>query len=331
MPPRTTRPPPPQGQPVNLLSTPSGQATSSPTQALPLQEVDSSVNRRHNAHRVRRDFAWRSPGGPIANPNPLNSAFEVVDHAIIQAPDGRLRRIRVLHDAYAADSTLADTSLESFSHRTGTLDFDLHTAIGTSRLQADEMVLKLILPDGSPRFLKTISTEMRAQKAFTITQKTIDLPPMWNSKHFQDQLQIGPNQNIRCLNFTEGAEIELLLGGDNVFLSPFEMDRYEDSQGGVILYRSPLQSELLLLGGSRIVGPSLVSTDGTSSRGFRLTTDNQEAIIRRTTVKEKLPVLFPENPLAKMSKLDQQFFRGLSPSPPTPKSLQGVCRMSYLQ
>ena len=326
VPPRTTRPPPPQGQPVNLLSTPSGQATSSPTQALPLQEVDSSANRRHNAHSVRRDFAWRSPGGPIANPNPLNSAFEVVDHAIIQAPDGRLRRIRVLHDAYAADSTLADTSLESFSHRTGTLDFDLHTAIGTSRLQADEMVLKLILPDGSPRFLKTISTEMRAQKAFTITQKTIDLPPMWNSKHFQDQLQIGPNQNIRCLNFTEGAEIELLLGGDNVFLSPFEMDRYEDSQGGVILYRSPLQSELLLLGGSRIVGPSLVSTDGTSSRGFRLTTDNQEAIIRRTTVKEKLPVLFPENPLAKMSKLDQQFFREFEDSHlllPHPRACKG--------
>ena len=276
--------------------------------ALPLQ-TDSSASRRHNTESVRRDFAWRSPGGRIANPNPLNSAFEVLDHAIIQAPDGRQRRIRVLHDQYAADSTLADASLESFSHRTGTLDFDLHTANGTSRIQTDEMVLKLILPDGSPRFLKTISTEMRAQKAFQVTQKTIDLPPTWNSKHFQNQLLVGPNQNIRCLNFTEGAEVELLLGGDNVFLSPVEMDRYEDAQGGVILYRSPLQSELLLLGGSRIVGPTMVATKGTSSRGFRLTTDNQEAFVRRTAAKEMPPVLFPENPLAKMSKLDQQFFR----------------------
>ena len=280
-----------------------------PPPALPLQADGSSANRRHNTGRVKRDFAWRSSGGPIANPNPLNSAFEVVDYATIQAPDGRLRRIRVLHDQYAADSTLADTSLESFSHRTGNLVFDLHTANGTSRIQTDEMVLKLILPDGSPRFLKTISTEMRAQKAFMVTQKTIDLPPMWNPKHFQDQLLVGPNQNIRCLNFTEGAEVELLLGGDNVFLSPVEIDRYEDAQGGVILYRSPLQSELLLLGGSRIVGPVMLAAKGTSSRGFRLTTDNQEAIVRRTAVKETPPVLFPENPLAKMSKLDQQFFR----------------------
>ena len=195
---------------------------------------------------MRRDFAWRSPGGPIANPNPLNSGLEVVDHAVIEAPDGSIRRLRVLHDEYGADSTLADASLESYSHRTGNLDLDLHTANGTSRIQTDEMVLKLILPDGSPRFLKTVSTEMRSQKAFTVTQKTIDLPPMWNPMHFQNKLQIGPNQNIRCLNFTEGTEVELLIGADNAFLSPIEIDRYEDSRGGVILYRSPLQSDLLL-------------------------------------------------------------------------------------
>ena len=308
------------------LPTPHNQNPTTTPPAPPLQVGNTSTNRRLNTDTVKRDYAWRSHGGPLANPNPLNSAFEVVDHAVIEAPDGRLRKIRVLHDEYAADSTLADLSLESFSHRTGALDLDLHTANGTSRIQTDEMVLKLILPNGKPRFLKTISTEMRTQKAFKLTQKTIDVPRTWNSKHFKNQSHVGPNHNIRCLNFTEGPEIELLIGGDNAFLAPVELYRYEDHQGCVTLFQSPLQSDLLLLGGSRIVGHALVPTEGTSSRGFRLTTGNQEASVRRTATEEPEPVLFPENPLAKMSKLDQQFFREFEDSnllPPHPRVCKG--------
>ena len=305
---------------------PHNQGTTVTPPAPPLQLENSSTNRHLNTDCVKRDYAWRSQGGPLANPNPLNSAFEVVDHAVIEAPDGRLRKIRVLHDEYAADSTLADISLESFSHRTGAVDLDLHTANGTSRIQTDEMVLKLILPNGKPRFLKTISTEMRAQKAFKLTQKTIDVPMTWNSRHFKNQSHVGPHHNIRCLNFTEGPEIELLIGGDNAFLAPVELDRYEDHQGCVTLFQSPLQSDLLLLGGSRIVGHALVPTVGTSSRGFRLTTENQEASVRRTAIDEPEPVLFPENPLSKMSKLDQQFFREFEDSnllPPHPRVCKG--------
>ena len=44
-------------------------------------------------------------------------------------------------DAYGADSTLADVSLESFSHRTGVMNLDLHTANGTTKVETDEMVL----------------------------------------------------------------------------------------------------------------------------------------------------------------------------------------------
>ena len=61
---------------------------------------------------------------------------------------------------------------------------------------------------------------MRTQKAFKLTQKTIDVPNTWNAKHFQNKSHVGPNHNIRCLNFTEGSEIELLIGADNAFLAP---------------------------------------------------------------------------------------------------------------
>ena len=301
--------PAPSAAPARSSAPSTAPARAAPPPALPLQDDGGSTNRRHKVNSVDRDFAWRSPGGPLVNPNPMGSALEVIDHAIIEAPNGHRRLIRVLHDEFGADSTLADIGLESFSHRTGKLDFGLHTANGSSRIQTDEMVLKLILPNGSPLFLKAVSTEMRSKKAFSITQKSIDLPPSWNSMHFQNQLRIGHNENIRCLNYTTGSEVELLLGGDALNFSPREIDRFTDSHGSVILYESLLQSELLLLGGSRIVGSSFVPTNGTSSRGFRLTTDDQEVSLRRVATNEGPPILFPENPLAKMSKLDQQFFR----------------------
>ena len=120
---------------------------------------------------------------------------------------------------------------------------------------------------------------------------------------------------MRCLNFTEGPEIELLLGSDNAFLSPIEMDRYEDAGGGVVLYRSCLQNDILLLGGSRLIGPALVpKCEGTSQRGFRLTSQNnikkkgRDAFVRRTVVKENDDkARFPGKLLPKMSKMDTQF------------------------
>ena len=301
--------------------------------APPQQEGNVVTHSRRHKVGVKRDFAWRSPGGQLANPNPANTALEVVDHCIIQAPDGRYKKCRVIHDQFGADSTLADVSLESFSHRTGVLNLDLHTANGTTRVETDEMVLKMIMPDGKPRFLKTIATEMRSQRAFRLVQKCIDAPCAWNPKHFNNRSQIGQNHNLRFLNFTEGPEIELLLGADNAFLSPIEIDRYEDAGGGVVLYRSYLQNDLLLLGGSRLIGPALVPTcDGTSQRGFRFTAQSgtdkqcQDVLVRRTVAKENDDVLFPENPLAKMSKLDKQFFKEFEDSnllPPHPRACAG--------
>ena len=237
--------------------------------APPQQEADAVANNRRHKVGVQRDFAWRSPGGPLSNPNPANTALELVDHCIIQAPDGRYKKCRVIHDAYGADSTLADVSLESFSHRSGVMNLDLHTANGTTKVETDEMVLKMIMPNGQPRFIKTIATEMRSQRAFRLVQKCIDAPCAWNQKHFNNGSQVGPNHNLRFLNFTEGPEIELLLGADLAFLSPMEVDRFEDAGGGVVLYRSCLQNDIFLLGGSRLVGPAVVPTsDSSSQRGF---------------------------------------------------------------
>ena len=298
----------------------------------PPQPGTSSTNRRHKVHGVNREYAWRSDGGPIRNPNPLNSAFECLDHCIVEAPDGRRRKVRVIHDQYAADSTLADISLESYSHRSGGLDLAMHTAIGTSRIRTEEMVLKIIMPDGSSRFVKTISTEMRSQKAFTVMKKCIDVPAVWNRKYFNNKAHISPNNNLRFLNFAEGPEVELLLGADNAFIAPMELERFEDGAGSVVLYRSCLQNDVLLLSGSRLVGPSIVPTSGTQQRGFRFTTEDtqhggsHEVVVRRVASKETDPILFPATSLSKMTKLDQEFFNQFQDSNlliPHPRACKG--------
>ena len=313
-----------------LDTTSSEEAQSAPS---PPQQDSAGVNNRRHKVAVKRDFAWRSPGGKLTNPNPMGSSLELVDHVVIQAPDGSLCKIRVLHDQFAADSSMADISLESFSHRTGVLRLDLHTANGTTKVEADEMVLKLIMPDGQPRFIKTIATDMRSQKAFTLMQKSIDAPPAWNMRYFNSQANIGKNGNLRFFNFREGPDVQLLLGADLACLSPLEVDRYEDDGGGVVLYKSRLQNDMYLLGGSRLIGPALVPMyDSTAQRGFQFTAQNgtdadrQDVIVRRTQVKETNDVLFPENPLAKMSKLDQQFFKEFQDSnllPPHPRACAG--------
>ena len=314
--------PPKKGPPVAVTSA-----------SAPPQPGTSSTSRRHKVHGVNREYAWRSDGGPIRNPNPLNSALECLDHCIVEAPDGRRRRVRVIHDQYAADSTLADISLESYSHRSGGLDLAMHTAIGTSRMRTDELVLKIIMPDGNSRFVKTISTEMRSQKAFSVIKKCIDVPAVWNRKYFNNKAIIGQNNNMRFLNFTEGPEVELLLGADNAFIAPMELERFEDSAGSVVLYRSCLQNDVLLLSGSRLVGPSIVPTSGTQQRGFRFTIEDDtqhegsnEVVVRRVASKETDPVLFPATSLSKMTKLDQEFFNQFQDSNlliPHPRACQG--------
>ena len=285
----------------------------------------ASANRRV---QTKRDFAWRSEGGPLLNPNPVNSGLDMVDHVIIEGPNGDRRKVRVIHDQFGAADSLSDINLEPFSHRTGNMALTMHTATGSSQLRTDEMVLKLLLADGSFWYIKTIATEMRAQQAFTLQQKIIDLPPHWNPQYFGNTLTIGPNANIRGVNFTEGPEIELLLGSDLGYLAPMEVDRHMDNMGCVTLYKSQLQNELMLLGGSRLVGLSTVPPrDITHHRSFRIGSSSEEVTIRRTiTDDKKAPVLFPENPIAKMSKTDQHFFKSFQDNnllPPHPRACKG--------
>ena len=302
--------------------------------SLPPPPVVNKGPQETKNHRVKvnRDFVWRSSGGPIANPNSIDSAFEMIDHVLIEGPDGQIKRIRVLHDTFGAPTSMADVNLESFSHRTGPLQLDVHTANTSTKLNTDELVLKLILPNGEPQFIKTIATDMRAQRAFKVSSKTIDVPLAWNAKYFANSTpqHCHNNGNLRFANLHEQDQIDLLLGSDNSHFSPLELERYKDSAGQCTLYRSQLQTDQLLIGGGRIVGPAVVPIGSSQQRSFQVTTGDggsgSVTILRTAAHEMDATALFPENPLARMSKLDQKFFMEFEDNnllPPHPRACKG--------
>ena len=273
-----------------------------------------------------REFATRNFSGPLLNPTPLNASLELIDTCIIQAPDGTLRKCRVVHDQFGAGDTLADVQLARYSHSTMPVDMSIHTATGTQKLQTSEFVLKIILPNGKSESIKAVATDMRSQKAFHIIQKVIDVPIEWNNRFFSNKALIGENKSIRFLNLVEGPEVEILLGSDNSFLAPKELERFKDSHGCATMYKSMLQNEQFLVGGGRIVGCAVVPLLGSQQRSFRLGDTGEQVSVRRISTERPESVLFPAESMAKLSKVDQKFMKEFSDNnllPPHPRACEG--------
>ena len=226
--------------------------------------------------------------------------------------------------------SLADNSLVRYSHAKvkGGVNITMNTSTGMDRLRTDEIVLKALLPGGKEVMINAIKTDMRSKGAFTILQKTIDVPTEWNKKHFQNRGKIGKHGCLRFTNYTDLPEVTILLGANNNALAPTEVDRFSDGAGCVTLYKSHLQSEQWLFGGGRIVGQGVpVPIGGTHHRMFHLTGEYCDVSIRRTnTEKEDPSILFPANPTTVMSKLDKRFFKYFSDSDlliPHPRACKG--------
>ena len=264
----------------------------------------------------------------LLNPTPIGSSLEIVDYLKIEAPDGSRRRCRVIHDEYGAQDTMADLSLSSYSHGSQDVHVTMGSATGDEHMVTDLIHLKVILPDNSYKIVKAISANMRSKKAFTIAQKMIDVPRLWNEKYFSNRGLVGTNNELRFYNQVERTtNVDILLGADNLFLAPIEIERYADNYGCATVYRSPLQTNLFLIGGGRLVGEAAVPACGSQQRRFQVSgSDRQVSVRRTTTVGSRDEVLYPANPIAKMSKLDQKFFNQFEDNntlPPHPRACQG--------
>jgi len=129
----------------------------------------------------------------LLNPTPIGSSLEIVDYLEIEAPDGSRRKCRVIHDEYGAKDTMADLSLSSYSHGSQDVHVTMGSATGDEHMVTDLIHLKVILPDNSYKIVKAISANMRSKKAFTIAQKMIDVPRLWNEKYFSNRGLVGTN------------------------------------------------------------------------------------------------------------------------------------------
>ena len=204
----------------------------------------------------------------------------------------------------------------------------MNTSAGMDCLRMYEIVLKALLPGGKEVNINAIKNDMRSKGAFSILQKTIDVPTEWNGKHFQNRGTVGTNGCLRFTNYLDLPDVTILLGANKNALAPTEGNRISDGAGCGTLYRSHLQSEQWLFGGDKIFGQGVpVPIGGTHHRMFHLTGEYCDVSIKRTnTEKEDPSILFQANPTTVLSKLDKRFFKYFSDSDlliPHPRACKG--------
>ena len=185
----------------------------------------------------------------MVNPNPLGTASELTDFAVLEHPDGTRVRVRTLYDSGATDS-IVDYSLARFFHHTKKVKYTCRGVNTNKTVSTHVGDLKIIRSDGTFVQIKAIKGEL-SSPAFSLKRKTVDVPPEL-APHFTeaDLLRLPTDDvgDIRVTQPVEDYQVQLLLGQDNVAWGPKEVDRVADGSGQLILYRSYISSQLLLSG-----------------------------------------------------------------------------------
>ena len=112
----------------------------------------------------------------LRNPNPVGTSSELVDYAIIEAPDGTQLKVRTLYDTGASDSLL-DWRLAKFFQGPPVPVNITSNGINKSTATATHIgELKVIRQDGSSILMKALKADLSAP-VFTLKKKAIDIPP----------------------------------------------------------------------------------------------------------------------------------------------------------
>ena len=115
----------------------------------------------------------------VSNPNALGAASELVDICILEGPDGRQRKARVIYDSGATD-TVVDFKLASYYHSYESVEYTSRGVNTTRNFATHIGTLKILRHDGSYLRIKALKGEL-SSPAFTLKKKTIDVPPQFAS------------------------------------------------------------------------------------------------------------------------------------------------------
>ena len=183
----------------------------------------------------------------LVNPNPLGSALEMVDYAVLIAPDGSTVRVRTIYDSGGTDSMIDWRTADKFFHHAVPTKVGVNGANGSRLFQTLVGELRIMNADGTCFNLKAIKSDLSG-RAFALKRKFVDIPSSLQHHFggtFQYYNEIG---DLRHYNVSEDYQVQLIIGLDAVALSPRELDRGQDENGQFMLWRSLISNQVLVTG-----------------------------------------------------------------------------------
>ena len=218
----------------------------------------------------------------LANPLKLGSACEVVDYARLQAPDGTLIKVRAFFDGGASDSIL-DYRLGRFFHHYVPVTVGINGSNSSRRLQSHVGDLKLLKPDGSAVYIKAVKGDLSGE-GWKLKKKFVDVPPPLQP-HFggtiQDYNEVG---DLRIPNVVDDFQVNLVIGLDVCTLFPYELGRWSDDNGQLVMYKSLLSNRVIVTGARRTgsMAPKSRFESNSNLRSYVIAEENEDIQLLRT-------------------------------------------------
>ena len=215
----------------------------------------------------------------LANPLKLGSACEVVDYARLQAPDGTLIRVRAFYDGGGTDSIL-DYRLSRFFHHHVPVTVGINGSNSSRTLQSHVGDLKLLKPDGSAVYIKAVKGDLSGE-GWKLKRKFVDVPPPLQP-HFggtiQDYNEVG---DLRIPNVVQDFQVNLVIGLDVCTLFPYELGRWSDNNGQLVMYRSLLSDQVIVTGARRTGSMAPRTSFESNLRSYVIAEQNEEIQLLR--------------------------------------------------
>ena len=227
----------------------------------------------------------RTEATVLVNPGLLGAALEIVDYAVLIAPDKSTLRVRTIYDNGGSDCMISWKMERFFHHRTG-VTVGVNGANGTRRFKSEIGELQVLNADGAVFCLKALKSDLSG-KAFTIKRKFADVPPRLHHHFVPGYQEVNEIGDVRHWNLTEGAtdQVDLVIGLDAVALFPREIDRDQDEHGQLVMWRSLISNQVLVSGSRKSGWASPVYTQTVDHRSYVVLEEGDQPVtLLRTAV-----------------------------------------------
>ena len=219
----------------------------------------------------------------LVNPNSLGTALELVDYALLVAPDGSTLRVRTIYDTGGTDCMI-DWRLDRFFHHQVPVTVGVNGATGTRMFASQVGELRIVNAGGNCFSLKAIKSDLSG-RAFALKRKFVDVPPELQH-HFGGTYQYyNEVGDLRHYNVSEDYQVQLVIGLDAIALSPKELGRGQDENGQLMIWRSLISNQVLVSGSRKTGSAAAIKREADQRSYVILEEGNQPVNLLRTAVR----------------------------------------------